>query len=67
MFNQKVLQSSKMAQEGCIGNKSGVAFYRAFVFSGFQKTRQKLTIFGIFNELLSTQNINVARFAYNFE
>ena len=21
MFNQKVLQSSKMAQEGCIGNK----------------------------------------------
>ena len=31
--------------------------------SHFQKTRQKLTIFGIFNELLSTQNVNVARFA----
>ena len=25
----------------------------------------KLTIFGIFNELLSTQNVNVARFARN--
>ena len=27
----------------------------------------KLTIFGIFNELLSTQNVNVARFARNVE
>ena len=27
----------------------------------------KLTIFGIFNELLSTQNVNVARFARNIE
>ena len=27
----------------------------------------KLTIFGIFNELLSTQNVNVARFARNLE
>ena len=31
--------------------------------SGFQK----LTIFGIFNELLSTQNVNIARFARNVE
>ena len=28
---------------------------------------QFLTIFGIFNELLSTQNVNVARFARNVE
>ena len=34
--------------------------------SGFQKLA-KLTIFGIFNELLSTQNENVARFARNVE
>ena len=34
--------------------------------SGFQKLA-KLTIFGIFNELLSTQNVNVARFARNVE
>ena len=27
----------------------------------------KLTIFGLFNELLSTQNVNVARFAGNVE
>ena len=27
----------------------------------------KLTIFGIFTELLSTQNVNVARFARNFQ
>ena len=32
----------------------------------FQKIA-KLTIFGIFNELLSTQNVNVARFARNVE
>ena len=30
--------------------------------TGFQKLA-KLTIFGIFNELLSPQNVNVARFA----
>ena len=29
-------------------------------YSG-SKTRQKLNVFGIFNELLSTQNVNVAR------
>ena len=29
----------------------------------FSKTRQKWTIFGIFNELLFIQNVNVARFA----
>ena len=34
--------------------------------SGFQKLA-KLAIFGIFNELLSTQNGNVARFARNVE
>ena len=34
--------------------------------SGFQKL-VNLTIFGIFNELLSTQNVNVARFARNIE
>ena len=34
--------------------------------SGFQNLA-KLTIFGIFNELLSTQNVNVARFARNVE
>ena len=34
--------------------------------SGFQKS-PKLTIFGIFNELLSTQNVNVARFARNIK
>ena len=28
---------------------------------------QKLTIFGIFNKLLSTQNANVARYARNVE
>ena len=33
---------------------------------GFQKLA-KLTIFGIFDELLSTQNVNVARFARNVE
>ena len=33
---------------------------------GFQKLT-KMTIFGIFNELLSTQNVNVARFARNVE
>ena len=27
----------------------------------------QVTIFGIFNELLSTQNVNVARFARNVE
>ena len=32
----------------------------------FQKLA-KLSIFGIFNELLSTQNVNVARFARNVE
>ena len=32
--------------------------------SGFQKL-SKLAFFGIYNELLSTQNINVARFARN--
>ena len=31
------------------------------------KNSPKLTIFGIFNELLSTQNVNVARFAGNVE
>ena len=31
------------------------------------KKSPKLTIFGIFNELLSTQNVNVARFARNVE
>ena len=34
--------------------------------SGFQKL-PKLAIFGIFDELLSTQNVNVARFARNIE
>ena len=33
---------------------------------GFQKLA-KLSIFGIFNELLSTQNVNVARFDRNVE
>ena len=31
------------------------------------KNSPKLTIFGIFNEFLSTQNVNVARFARNVE
>ena len=31
------------------------------------KKSPKLTIFGIFNDLLSTQNVNVARFARNVE
>ena len=31
------------------------------------KISPKLTLFGIFNELLSTQNVNVARFARNVE
>ena len=31
------------------------------------KKSPKLTIFGIFNQLLSTQNVNVARFARNVE
>ena len=31
------------------------------------KNSPKLAIFGIFNELLSTQNVNVARFARNVE
>ena len=31
------------------------------------KTSPKLTIFGIFYKLLSTQNVNVARFARNVE
>ena len=35
----------------------------------FDRQRQvfKLTIFGIFNELLFTQNVSVARFARNVE
>ena len=42
------------------------------VFENHQKSRifknsPKLTIFGLFNELLSTQNGNVARFARNVE
>ena len=36
------------------------------LFSGFQKLA-KLVIFGIFNELLSTHNVNVAHFARNNE
>ena len=32
-----------------------------------QKKPPKQTIFGIFNELLSTQNVNVARFDRNIE
>ena len=36
------------------------------VLQDFQKL-VKLTIFGIFDELLSTQNVNVARFARNVE
>ena len=35
-------------------------------FQVFKKS-PKLTIFGNFNELLSTQNVNVARFARNVE
>ena len=31
------------------------------------KKSPKLTLFGIFNELLSTKNVNVARFARNVE
>ena len=31
------------------------------------KNSQILIIFGIFKEFLSTQNVNVARFARNFE
>ena len=31
------------------------------------KNLPKLTIFGIFSELLSTQNVNIARFARNVE
>ena len=34
--------------------------------SHFQKLA-KITIFGIFNELLPTQNVSVARFARNVE
>ena len=34
--------------------------------TGFQKLA-KLTIFGIFDELLSTQTVNIARFARNVE
>ena len=35
--------------------------------SGFQKLAIIFNFFGIFNELLSTQNVNVARFARNVE
>ena len=31
------------------------------------KNSSKLTTFGVFNQLLSTQNVNVARFARNFD
>ena len=34
--------------------------------TGFQKVA-KMEHFGIFNQLLSTQNVNVARFARNVE
>ena len=42
------------------------------MFENHQKCRifknsPKLAILGIFNELLSTQNVNVARFARNVE
>ena len=33
----------------------------------FQRNRKKLTIFGIFNSILSTQKVNLARFARNVE
>ena len=33
---------------------------------GFSKTRQVGPFLEFFNELLSTQNVNVARFARNF-
>ena len=33
--------------------------------NNFSKKIAKLSIFGIFNELFSTQNVNVARFARN--
>ena len=35
--------------------------------SRISKNSPKLTIFNIFNELLSTQNVNLARFARNVE
>ena len=41
------------------------------VFENHPKSRifglLKLTMFGVFNELLSTHNVNVARFARNVE
>ena len=36
-------------------------------FCGFSKPRQIEPILAFFNELLSTQNVNVARFARNVE
>ena len=39
----------------------------AFKFVQAFKKSPKLTIFGIFNELLSNQNVKVARFARNVE
>ena len=41
-------------------------FLPTFILFRFQKLA-KPTIFGIFNHLLSTQNVNVARFARNVE
>ena len=35
--------------------------------SGFQKLAKIVYILGIFNELLSNQNVNIARFARNVE
>ena len=37
------------------------------IFHQFCRSFPKLTIFGVFNELLSTQNVDVARFARNDE
>ena len=63
-------------------NSSILAFFTNFCFtfkidlsgntvwqrvSDYQKIAKFETIFGLFNELLSTQNFNVARFARNVE
>ena len=41
--------------------------YLSYLFDRKLQVFKKWTIFGIFNELLSTQNVNAARLARNVE
>ena len=65
MNGQKLIENAKMDNFGDFLKTGGL---RSNSVAGqVSKNSPKLTILGIFNELLSTQNVNVARFAGNDE